>query len=283
MRDDALAPVVAMMLILAVVVTLFSLWTSVYLPGLKQQAEVEHLSQVEGAMERIDSAIGDAIYYKRSGSLSVPVPLGGGDITLNSAKSGGVLRVGEEPVMILTLFDSGGTPTTYPVTISNVTYTPVSNFWIPQGYSWQFGALNVTKGDITTSLGFKDDTNSEIEQFAQSLFCTTTADCSITYINIKSGTRNATSGNGIANLKLNATWTALPTISDVSQITVEIVPDLPDSFKDSIREKVNQSLDELPGSSPHDPPPSEQSNITYLFTSNSDVAINRLDLILSVE
>ncbi len=204
MKDDALAPVVGMMLILAVIVTVLSLWNGIYLPGLKQQAEVEHLQQVEQGMVRIDSAIGDAMYYRHNGSLSVPIPLGGGDIMLNNLKSGGVLRIEQDENPAVTI-DVDGVP--HDLYVSNITYTPVSNFWIPQGYSWQYGYVNVSKNNRSTYLTLPDKVGETRIQFDDSFFRwfdEGNGNVTIECVNIIPGTPNITSGNGNANIKIEA-------------------------------------------------------------------------------
>ena len=265
MNDDALAPVVGMMLILAIVVTLFSLWNVVYLPGLKQQAEVEHLQQVEEGMTRIDAAIEDAMYYRHNGSLSVPIPLGGGDIMLNNLRSGGELRIEKIPATTIKLDGAD-----FDLFLSNITYTPVSNFWIPQGYSWQYGYVNVTKGALkSTELMLKSQVQEK--KFAEYLFNSENdGDVIITCVNIMPGTRNVTSGNGIATLNLDVTKTSLPPVSDIE---VTLNGNLPPEFRNFLYDAINTSLNASYES--YSPP------LNYRY--NPPVTIERIDIVLSVE
>ncbi|OPY41634.1 MAG: hypothetical protein A4E42_01759 [Methanoregulaceae archaeon PtaU1.Bin222] len=233
-------------------------------------------------MEHIDSAISDALYYQRSGSLSVPLPLGGGDIMFNNVRSGGVLRVREEPMMNMTFINSSSS-STFPLTISSITYTPVSNFWVPQGYSWQFGSLNVTKGDLTTPLRLSTGDETEIDQFSEALFTLSgnNGDLEITCAGIRPGMRNTTSGNGIASLNLNADKSTFPTISGVSRITINITSELPATFGDHLRNYVNDSIKDPPTNEWENDP---SGNITYTYPLNQpNLTITKLNLILSVE
>jgi len=145
-KDDALSPVVAVMLLLAIAVTLFSLWNSIYLPGLKQQAEVGHLKQVEEAFFRIDGEVATIISRQWEGTTVINVPLGGGDILLHSTRSGGVLEI-EDDSPVLTIWNGSSQRN---IGLVKITYTPLFNFWVNQSYRWQRGCTNVTKGRTTT-------------------------------------------------------------------------------------------------------------------------------------
>ncbi|MDD5144353.1 hypothetical protein [Methanoregula sp.] len=147
MRDDAVAPVIAVMLILAAVATLFAVFNGIYIPSLKQAAETEHLRNVESSFQHFSSDIERAVANRKGGmTVSEPVQMGGGDIFLNTLKSGGSLSVVNEdtPVYYLILDTDGGLIMRNG-TIVNISYDPVGNFWQDQGYCWQYGFLNVTK------------------------------------------------------------------------------------------------------------------------------------------
>jgi hypothetical protein len=167
MRDDAIAPVIAVMLILAALVTLLSIWNAIYVPSMKESAEVEHLQNVETAFVHFSSDIDQAVSsHQDSLVFSEPVPLGGGDTLVNQLKSSGALSVQNEsePIYTLTL-SGGGTQTTINGTIVNVSYEPVSNFWQDQGYTWQYGYINVTKnnGELSTPLNYYNMTDVQNE------------------------------------------------------------------------------------------------------------------------
>ena len=56
-KDDALSPVVAFMLLLMVVVSFISLLNAYYIPSLKQQAEIEHLQHARDGITAVDNDI----------------------------------------------------------------------------------------------------------------------------------------------------------------------------------------------------------------------------------
>jgi hypothetical protein len=183
MKDDAIAPVIAVMLILAAIVTFYSIWNAIYVPSMKESAEVDHLHNVETAFVHFSSDL----YFASSShqdhiSFSEPVQLGGGDTLVNQIKSSGALSVQNEnaPAYNLTFTDSDGGTTIVNGTLVNFSYQPVSNFWQDQGYTWQYGYLNVTKngGTLSTPLNYytmadvENDTNTSgtpLNEFASSL------------------------------------------------------------------------------------------------------------------
>jgi hypothetical protein len=142
-NDDAIAPIIAVMLILVVVVTLLSVYNATYLPGLKQSAEIQHLHEVEEGVLKFGSALEEAASLKRNISLSQQIPLGGGDILLNSLKSGGSLHVQQESEPYLTIEIDGQPP--FYLQMVNFSYWTVNNFWVDQGYTWQYGYVNVSR------------------------------------------------------------------------------------------------------------------------------------------
>lgn len=219
MNNDALSPVLAVMLILAVAVTIFSVYNAEYLPGLKQQAEVGHLQKVEESMARFGSSLENAISLKRELSMSEPVVLGGGDILMHSAKSSGTIYVQQEkePVVIIKIIQIDDTSTVKELHFVNFSYWPLDNFWVDQGYTWQYGFLNVSRvsgGKLYDPVPLQYSTMDRVEKkkFETStlgrslvhLECTadTCNNITLTAVDMQSGTKNFTSGNGVASFEL---------------------------------------------------------------------------------
>ncbi len=149
MRDDGVAPVIAVMLILAVAVTFFAVFNGIYIPSLKQSAEIDHLEGVESSFLKFSSDITYATSSRQDHlSFAEPVQLGGGNVMFNTLRSGGSLsiKMEETPVYNLTLYGAGGTTlASMNGTMVSVAYEPQGNFWQDQGYRWQYGYVNVTK------------------------------------------------------------------------------------------------------------------------------------------
>lgn len=167
MKDDAIAPVIAVMLILAAVVTVYAIWNAVYVPAEKESSEIEHLKNVESAFQHFSSDLEFAVTSHQNHLLfSEPVQLGGGDVSVNLLKSSGTLQVQTEdkPVYNITFANSKWPPSSqtqeFNATMANFSYEPTNNFWQDQGYRWQYGYINVTKyGSIQSPLNFYNMTS----------------------------------------------------------------------------------------------------------------------------
>lgn len=206
-NDDAIAPIVAVMLILVVIVTLLSVYNATYLPGLKQSAEIQHLHDVEEGILKFGSDIELAASLKQNISLSQQIPLGGGDILLNSLKSGGSLQVQREDTPYLTINISGQQP--IDLYLVNFSYRTVSNFWVDQGYTWQYGYVNVSRnsgsGDGTPlQYATMDDVRKDLRNssFGGILVSYDDSENTIKAVNFIQDEDAFSSGNGIGKLKL---------------------------------------------------------------------------------
>ena len=161
MRDDAVSPVVAFMLLLMVVVSFISVLNAYYIPSLKEQAEVQHLHEVEESFSKITPNMLQILTFRKNLSMKETVPLGGGDVIFSSLKSSGYLEVKVgDPISLINVSVGNNPPMpnlTSAINESKIQYKPVGNFWINQGYVWEDGLLNVTKGLRTTTLQFSDE------------------------------------------------------------------------------------------------------------------------------
>lgn len=229
-NDEAISPVIAVMLILVVVVTFQAVYNTTYLPSLKEQAEIEHIGEVEAAFLRFASSVENAVSLKRDLQLKESMPLGGGDILLNAMKSGGALEVAPDD----RIFEVTCNGSFFPANLVRFSYTPVGNFWEDQGYSWRYGYVNVTKGDLATPLqhctmadvvadaqtnpglariliGFEDRGGTSCEEIH------------VTVVNFSASDRKGISGNGGGTLELAAATEEffIPVASDTLAIRIE--------------------------------------------------------------
>ncbi|WP_421909257.1 hypothetical protein [Methanolacinia petrolearia] len=160
--EEAVAPVIALMLILAVVATFISLYSTEYLPGLKEQSEIAQVSEIKEAFMDFSNDIGHIVSEKKGASYGHTIPLGAGDVIMSPEKSSGTLSVNDVGTIFnitdssCTLLDSSS--------MINVTYKPSYSFWEGQGYSWQYGYINVTKDDIEVPMLYytMDDVINEV-------------------------------------------------------------------------------------------------------------------------
>ncbi|HWQ64069.1 MAG TPA: hypothetical protein VN429_06595, partial [Methanospirillum sp.] len=162
MKDNAVSPVIAFMLLLMIIVSFISVLNAYYIPSLKQQAEVQHLHSVEESFSKMSSDILQVLSFRQNMTMKEPVELGGGDILLSSLRSSGYLEVNTSlrdtsPSHIDISLNSKPVMESH-VNSSKILYRPVGNFWVNQGYEWEDGVLNVTKGNRKTYLEYTDDT-----------------------------------------------------------------------------------------------------------------------------
>ncbi|HJJ48541.1 MAG TPA: hypothetical protein O0X39_06105 [Methanocorpusculum sp.] len=150
-RDDAVSPVVAMMLILAVIAICVSVMFATYVPDLKENAEILHSKEVKEEFFKFASDVDNLFTNGRSGVYSYIIPLGGGDTLLSPSKSAGTLQLGRETIGEITIegyVDGSSVTDTYMVYNTPVTYTPLLSFWENQGYKYGNETVYVTKGTV---------------------------------------------------------------------------------------------------------------------------------------
>jgi len=165
MKDTAVSPVIAFMLLLMIIVSFISVLNAYYIPSLKQQAEVQHLHSVEESFSKVSSDILQVLSFRQNITMKEPVELGGGDVVLSSLRSSGYLEVvtnlQEKPLSHISIsLNSNPQPIMESnVSSSRILYRPVGNFWVNQGYEWRDGVLNVTKGNRKTYLDYTDESD----------------------------------------------------------------------------------------------------------------------------
>ncbi|HIJ06454.1 MAG: Uncharacterized protein XE11_1575 [Methanomicrobiales archaeon 53_19] len=277
MRDDsAVAPVVAMILILAIVVTLLSAFQVTVVPAMKERSEMEHIAGVEMALLRFSSHIEAAAAMKQPLSFSETVQLGGGDTMLNSIRSGGTLHVMNEnrsyPVAGVSIQyeDSGGgnANITSMVHLINVSYSTVGNFWRDQEYHWRWGIMFVHSGSRETPLQYPtmNEANESIldSGFPGSLLTIQTDErliperfengtitgnltqkvtIRIERVSFSKGSQNFVSGN--ANAKIALSTARSETIVGNAtglEFRVSTQERIPESFRESLNRSLGHSL-----------------------------------------
>ena len=161
--EDAVSPVIGLMLILTILVSVIALLNATYIPGLKQQSEIDHLAKVEEAFSAMSSDIERMIAFGDESIVRERLPLGGGDVVFSGLRSSGTVRIDSDiPLTPVTwMIYNNSFWQDVPVPLVTITYQPVGNFWQNQGYIWHNGLLNVTKGDRTTWLTYGDGSDAD--------------------------------------------------------------------------------------------------------------------------
>lgn len=232
-NDDAVSTVIAMMLILGIIVTLFAIYSATYLPGLKQQSEIDHSREVANAFVRFDSDIDHVVSHKKAARFSEPFSLGGGDILLSPVRSSGLVSVEDRPLVNVTVTNGTG-ETVKTVTLNtslvSVSYVPSFTSWEPQGYRWECGVVLVTKDDVAVPQSSRYNTWDEasgdcrafLERFIDVDRSGDGSEVTITTVNLtRKKDESFITGSGIATLEVNATVLEEKTIEKVTKITFE--------------------------------------------------------------
>ena len=150
-KDDAVSPVIALMLILAILATCMAVYTTTYVPGLKQQDEITHTGEVKLAFMRFASDIDNVIAQGKPAVYTEVLELGGGDVPLSPTKSSGTIEINTSKIGTYQI-DGGETKDLNGIA---VTYTPSFTAWEKQGYVYQNGVVWITKEEKVTPAELK--------------------------------------------------------------------------------------------------------------------------------
>ena len=150
-KDDAVSPVIALMLILAILATCMAVYTTTYVPGLKQQDEITHTGEVKLAFERFAADIDNTIALGKPAEYTEVLELGGGDVPLSPTKSSGTIEINPSPIGTYQI----GSGTEQDLNGIAVTYTPSFTAWEKQGYVYQNGVVWITKEEKVTPAELK--------------------------------------------------------------------------------------------------------------------------------
>ena len=203
-KDDAVSPVIALMLILAILATCLAVYTTTYVPGLKQQDEITHSGEVKLAFERFASDIDNLIALGKPAVYTEVLELGGGDVPLSPTKSSGTIEIEEIKIGTYQI----GTETPLDLDGVQITYTPSFTAWEKQGYLYKNGVVWITKEEKVTPAELKlytiqqgtDRQNETLQKWYPA-----SADTVIIPKFTVDGNKSEITGTSTAKLRLNAT------------------------------------------------------------------------------
>lgn len=214
-KDEAVSTVIALMLVLGIIATSIAIYSATYLPGLKQQSEIEHSHEVADAFVRFGSDIDHVVSQKTSAwfaRFSEPFSLGGGEVLLSPVRSSGTVTIEEEPLVNVTVTNNTQPPKNATASIVNISYVPSFTTWEPQGYRWEYGFVEVTKDERAVPQSSRYHTRADAlngsDKFLGSFVDVTNSGngIEITMVNlVPENGSSCITGSGIATLGLNAT------------------------------------------------------------------------------
>ena len=201
-KDDAVSPVIALMLILAILATCMAVYTTTYVPGLKQQDEITHTGEVKLAFMRFASDIDNVIALGKPAVYTEVLELGGGDVPLSPTKSSGTIEINPSPIGTYQV-DGGETKDLNGIA---VTYTPSFTAWEKQGYVYQNGVVWITKDEKKTPAQLTLYTVSDGEYREKDVLQTWYPESAVIIPNFHVvEKKSAITGTSTVKLRLNAT------------------------------------------------------------------------------
>ena len=151
-KDDAVSPVIALMLILAILATCMAVYTTTYVPGLKQQDEITHSGEVKLAFMRLAADIDTIIEQEKPAVYTEVLEPGGGDVPLSPTKSSGTIEI--EEIKIGT-FQIGENSSEHALNSIQISYLPSFTAWEKQGYIYKNGVVWIVKDEKKTPAALK--------------------------------------------------------------------------------------------------------------------------------
>lgn len=242
--ESAAATVIAAVLLLSIIFTLFAVVRIAYVPEWKSDAEQLHMSEVQRDMTELKSTIDiiTLLQFSNSNStpskssltvpsVTIPISMGGGEVpVLEPSKSSGTLSVNTEPCnMTIILYNSSNVPFfSKTVDFGGITYYSNNRQYIDQILRYENGALILKQGERSI---MKDDPS----------FITTSNNTSDNYdiliqaINIQ-GSSDTISSNTEASLRLNGTlvepiYNSSSDGEDVKSFNCTITTKYPEAWK----------------------------------------------------
>jgi flagellin-like protein len=264
MNDKAVSPVIAFLLLLMVVVSFISVLNAYYIPSLKQQAEVIHIEAVEEHFVDLSTKFSPLLLGRKNASIYESIPLGGGNVLFSPIKSSGFMRVTinrDDPYAGIKISIDHNTDPFLNISYNtfNISYLPVGNFWINQGYVFVNGAVYVTKGSKITSLLYTDESDKEEGQIEQSFFSLflpvigyntngkNLSSITIDLVNLGSLYNSSINGNGdgIIEIRLNRsqTFSSYQTLESGHNCTIDVSNTIPGKF--SLLDLINESMEKI--------------------------------------
>lgn len=161
--ESASSTIVGAVLLLAIIVSVFSVVRIGYIPEWKNDAEYSHMNDVWEDMAELKSKIdlmtialaSDPSSQNTEITMSVPFHMGGGDVPLiGTIKSSGTLSVNKDECEIaITGNDNGNWKKLIdPITCGEVSYTSQNRYYVDQEFIYEGGALILSQGERSSMM-----------------------------------------------------------------------------------------------------------------------------------
>jgi hypothetical protein len=160
--ESASSTVVGAVLLLAIIVSVFSVVRIGYIPEWKNDAEYSHMNDVWGDMTELKSKIdlmtialaSDPDSQNTEITMSVPFHMGGGDVPLiGTIKSSGTLSVANDQGRTMKITKiSNGNKTIPSIPYGTVSYASQNRYYVNQNFIYEGGALILSQGEQSSMM-----------------------------------------------------------------------------------------------------------------------------------
>ena len=158
--EFASSTVVGAVLLLAIIVSVFSVISLGYIPEWKNDAEYSHMNDVWEDMADLKSKIdlmtialaADPDSQNNEITMSVPFHMGGGDLPIiGTIKSSGTLSVNKN-ICEITVVPNSNTSLKKEITCGSVSYTSQNRHYVDQDFIYEGGALILSQGEQSSMM-----------------------------------------------------------------------------------------------------------------------------------
>jgi PKD repeat protein len=163
--ESAASTVIAAVLLLSIIFTLFAVVRIAYVPEWKNDAEQLHMSEVQRDMTELKSTADMITLLQSSNSnsspndfpliippVTVPISMGGGEIPIvENSKSSGTLSVNTEPCNVTIATEDGKSR---PINSGTITYRSNNRQYVDQVFRYENGAVILAQGNRSSMMQF---------------------------------------------------------------------------------------------------------------------------------
>ncbi len=152
--ESAVATVIAAVMLLAIIVTIFAIVRISYIPEWRDDAEASHMKDVLEDMGNLRSTIDTAAFFKSSSvpsqSTTVQIRMGGGEVPiLDTTRTSGTLSVNMDPCSAYLILNDSSGKNIYSDSFDcgGITYDSNNEHYVDQTLRYENGALILAQSD----------------------------------------------------------------------------------------------------------------------------------------
>ena len=231
--DEAVVGIVTAILLVGLLVIVFSLIQTVYVPQWMEEIESEHMDEVASQFSYLKFATDVQLQSSNSNlSISIPITLGSGKIPyLLSEHSYGDLDISSDSLSVTIQNDTNS----YEYDLGMIQYSSRNSYFVDQIFSYEAGAVIISQhqGDFLSLSPFFSINKSQM------------INISFTLVNVSSvGSKTSASGHSISSILTKYISSSDQTISIDNVTQIKINTSYPKSWKGFFNETLeDEGLD----------------------------------------